>query len=114
MERFLGALKNNDLESMLMKLHYSADGTTPNRINRKEVYAILNHFDDLFKLVTKFEKTIRSKDFGSSIVNKIFDELLSFTNTIEDSLSLIDPSFLDAVDHSQIVQRFFKEEVLKR
>lgn len=108
MERFLGALKNNDLESMLMKLHYSADGTTPNRINRKEVYAILNHFDDLFKLVNKFEKTIRSKDFGSSIVNKIFDELLSFTNTIEDSLSLIDPSFLDAVDHSQIVQRFFK------
>ncbi|RCK54938.1 DNA mismatch repair protein MSH3 [Candida viswanathii] len=110
METFLGRLRNHDLQSLLIKLHYSADSSQPNRISRKEMYQLLNHFNDVFTLVGKFEKTIKSTDFGSSLVKGIFEDILASGNIIEDQLLLIDHAFFDIKEYADAAKKFFKPD----
>ena len=85
---FLTKIKYLDLEGLLSKIHYSSTNNNNNnnnnnnlRINRKQVYLLLSNLQEILILVQKFEKSIKSFKFKSSLLIQIFDELLTISQT---------------------------------
>ena len=75
-------IKYLDLEGLLSKIHYSSTNNNNNlRINRKQVYLLLSNLQEILILVQKFEKSIKSFKFKSSLLIQIFDELLTISQT---------------------------------
>lgn len=112
---FLTKIKYLDLEGLLSKIHYSSTNNNNNnnlRINRKQVYLLLSNLQEILILVQKFEKSIKSFKFKSSLLIQIFDELLTISQTdiiiIENFLSMIDLSFIDCKESSEQCRKFFK------
>ncbi|CAX44064.1 MutS protein homolog, putative [Candida dubliniensis CD36] len=109
---FLIKIKHYDLEGLLSKIHYSSSNDHgSNRASRKQVYLLLSYLQEILLLVKKFDKSIKSLKFKSSLLIKIFNELLSIAQTdiiIENFLSMIDLSFFDCKESSEQCQKFFK------
>lgn len=89
--------KTLDMEELLIKIHYSAT-TQSTRVNRKQIFLLLQSFNDLLKMVKLFAKTIRSPSLNLTsplIVNMLNDLLeLAETGIVEKFISVINPSYL--------------------
>lgn len=101
---------NLDLEELMIKIHYTAIYKT-SRINRKEVYLMLDCFNELLKIVKKFESAIVSSSFKSSLLTTTLQELLKMSKTtlIADLLQTINASFMlvDQKDATELAIQFF-------
>ncbi|KAI5952522.1 MSH3 [Candida jiufengensis] len=100
--------KNLDLEELLIKIHYSAT-THSTRINRKQIFLMLQSFNDVLKLVKSFEKTITDSNFEikSNILREMLKDLLklSKTDVIYNLISMINPSYLLNESKDPFVQK---------
>ncbi|KAI5961024.1 MSH3 [Candida pseudojiufengensis] len=100
--------KNLDLEELLIKIHYSAT-THSNRINRKQIFLMLQSFNDVLKIIKSFEKSISDPNskLKSKILNDILLELLelSKTDVIYNLISMINPSYLLNESKDPFVQK---------
>jgi DNA mismatch repair protein MSH3 len=99
---------NIDLEELLIKVHYTATYKT-NRINRKEVFLMLNCFNEVLNIVKLFELSIKTSPFKSPLLQGLFSELLEVAKTplVSDLLELINPAFI------MIDQKNFEDQVIQ-
>ena len=101
---------NIDLEELLIKVHYTATYKT-NRINRKEVFLMLNCFNEVLNIANLFELSINTSPFKSPLLKRIFSELLELSKTplVSDLLELINPAFImnDQKDFENQIIQFF-------
>ncbi|KAK6457260.1 DNA mismatch repair protein MSH3 [Scheffersomyces xylosifermentans] len=86
-----------DLEELLIKTHYSASYSSE-KISRRDVFLMLNCFNDILKISKQFEKSIKElKDTKKSpLLQSIFEDLLDMSNTsvVSDLLNKINSSYL--------------------
>lgn len=89
--------KTLDMEELLIKIHYSAT-TQSTRINRKQIFLLLQSFNDLLKLVKLFSKTIRSSNLNlkSPLIVNMLNELLGLAETgiVENFITMMNPSYM--------------------
>ncbi|CAI5758026.1 unnamed protein product [Candida verbasci] len=87
--------KNLDLEELLIKIHYSST-LHSTRINRKQVFLMIETFNDLRKLVKSFEKSVVSLNLNSGLLKEIFQDLLeaSKSQVVENLTNMLNPSYL--------------------
>ncbi|KAI3403129.2 MSH3 [Candida oxycetoniae] len=88
--------KNLDLEELLIKIHYSAT-TQSTRINRSQIFLMLQSFNDILKLVKSFEKTIMgSLNLKSPLLTTMLKDLLesSKTDIVYNFTNMINPAYL--------------------
>lgn len=101
---------NLDLEELIIKVHYTATYKT-SRIHRKEVFLMLECFNELLTIIQKFEKSILELSFKSPLLINTLQDLLKVSKTplISDLLQCINPSFLlvDHKDTSEQAIQFF-------
>ncbi|RLV90652.1 DNA mismatch repair protein MSH3 [Spathaspora sp. JA1] len=93
----LDKLKKLDLEELLIKTHYSVSYNT-GKLSRRDVFRMIHGFNDIFKVVGQFEKSITelNKSVNSRLLLEIFEGLLNFSkvNVVGEFVSMINPSYL--------------------
>lgn len=89
--------KTLDMEELLIKIHYSTS-TQSTRINRKQVFLLLQSLNDLLQLVKLFAKTIRSSslNLASPLIVNMLNELLDLADAgiVENFINMMNPSYL--------------------
>ncbi|KAI5960265.1 MSH3 [Candida margitis] len=89
--------KSLDMEELLIKIHYSAT-TQSTRINRKQIFLLLQSFNELLKLVKSFGNTIQSSSLNltSPLIVGMLQDLLESANfgIVDNFISMINPSYL--------------------
>ncbi|CAK9439531.1 uncharacterized protein LODBEIA_P36310 [Lodderomyces beijingensis] len=104
--------KNLDLEELLIKIHYSATAFST-RINRKQIFSMLESFSEILKVVKSFEKTISggSMKLQSPLLRQMLDDLLSLSKTdlVSNFTDMINPAYLlnESKDPMEQKTKFF-------
>ncbi|EGW32829.1 uncharacterized protein SPAPADRAFT_70807 [Spathaspora passalidarum NRRL Y-27907] len=108
----LDKFKRLDLEELLIKAHYSVSYKT-GKLSRKEAFLMIHGFNDVFKVVGQFEKSIceLNKSVKSRLLLDIFEGLLDFskTNVAREFVDMINPSYLlsESKDIDEQKTKFF-------